>query len=155
MNTNYRKKTQQLILSNLAAAAIALSFTTHALAAEPKPDAELQRLEEALNKAWPQSDMNIASGKISEYWDKKLAEVEKKVALKLDAEEKVQFEASKKRFISYREKEVEFRTSFYGRSKIRPLIESGVHSNLTKNRVREMEILIEDWPAPETLIEAL
>jgi uncharacterized protein YecT (DUF1311 family) len=101
-------------------------------------------LDAALDAAGPQKEINIASQNISEYWDKKLAEVEKKVVLKLTADERVQFEASKQRFITYREKEVEFRTSFYGRGTIRSSMTSSAYSGITEQRVRELENLIVD-----------
>lgn len=148
MNKNIRNQTHRLILPSFTSVAIALVFSLSASADEPKPDAELLRLEAALDAAVAQRDMNIASGEISNYWDRKLVEVEKKIALKLNAEERVQFEASKQRFRDYREKEVEFRASFYSGGSLRPLMVSGEYTSLTKQRVSEMENLLDGTLEP-------
>jgi uncharacterized protein YecT (DUF1311 family) len=148
MNAKCFTGMQRVVLPILAATVAALSLVPRASADEPKPDAELERLEEALDKATSQSQMNIAFGKIAEYWDKKLAEVEKKVTRKLTDVEKVEFEASRRRFLAYREKEVEFRTSFYSGGTIRSSMASGVYTSMTKQRVQEMEMLLAETLEP-------
>jgi len=141
-NMIQRNQTHLRILFGLTAVAVALTLSLPLSAEEPKPDAELLRLEKEMTEAITQKDITMASGKILEYWDKKLAEVESHVAQKLTAEEKVQFEASKKRFVEYRKKEVEFRTSFSGRGTIGGFTANSEYSSITRHRIKEMKELL-------------
>jgi hypothetical protein len=74
---------------------------------------ELQRLCAALNDATSQTDMNIASKNMAEFWDAKLASVEKQIEGKLDEQELKRFSESKDLWRRYRMQEVKFRNDFF------------------------------------------
>ena len=113
-------------------------------ATEVTPDPESQRLTAALHVAKTQTDMNLASKKISEFWDAKLASVEKRVEQKLDNEEQKRFSESKERWRNYRMQEVQFRSDFFTGGSIQPLIANESYSQITEHRVAESEsILVE------------
>lgn len=150
MNINYKNQLHQRFLSSLAACVVALAFSLPASADEPKPDEELLLLEKALENAGPQSELNIASKNIADYWDRKLAKVELVVALTLTAEEKVKFEASKKQFREFRDKQVELKTAKYDGGSIRALMANSEHSSITEKKVRELEKLLEIPQQPES-----
>lgn len=107
-------------------------------------DSKLQRLEKTFDDAESQTDMNLASLKIAQYWDEKLASIEARVTQKLDAEEQKAFADSKARWRSYRKKEVQFRTDFFAGGSIQPLIANESYSEITGHRVAELESLWSD-----------
>ena len=106
------------------------------------PDPKLQRLKASLYAAETQTDMNLASKKISEFWDGKLASVEKRVEQKLDGEERKRFSQSKERWHTYRMQEVEFVADFFDGGSIQPLITNERYSDITEHRVAELESLL-------------
>jgi len=107
-------------------------------------DPELKRLTAALDVAMTQTDINLASKKISEYWDAKLAAVEKRVEKKLDVEQRRRFSESKERWRSYRMQEVEFRTDFFAGGSIQPLVANMCYAEITEHRVTGLLSLLLD-----------
>jgi uncharacterized protein YecT (DUF1311 family) len=107
-------------------------------------DPELQRLTATLERAQTQYDMNLASKKISEFWDEKLTFVEKRVLRKLDNEQQKQYSNSSELWRSYRKHEVQFRSDFFAGGSIRPLIANSSYSQITEHRVIELESIFAD-----------
>jgi len=107
-------------------------------------DPELWQIRAALDKARTQTDMNLASKKISEFWDAKLASVEKRIEGKLDEQELKRFSESKSLWQRYRMEEVKFRTDFFAGGSIQPLIANTSYSQITEHRVTELESLLVD-----------
>jgi len=126
----------------------------HTLQREPAvaPDPELERLTAALDGAMTQTDMNVASGEISKYWDMKLAAIEKRVEKKLADEARRRFTESKDRWRNYRMQEVRFRSEFFAGGSIQPLIANMCYAEITEYRVAELSSLadalhgLEDQP---------
>jgi uncharacterized protein YecT (DUF1311 family) len=108
------------------------------------PDSELLKLTAALDSAQTQTGMNLASQKISDFWDGRLASVEKRLLLKLDGEDRRRFSDSMKHWRSYRMHEVQFRAGFYEGGSIQPLIANTAHSQITEHRAGEMESQLRD-----------
>jgi len=104
-------------------------------------DPELKWLTAALDAAKTQTDMNLASKKISEFWDAKLASVESRIAQKLDDGQQKAFADSKARWRDYRTQEIKFRSDSFADGSIRPLIVNESYSEITEHRVAELESL--------------
>jgi uncharacterized protein YecT (DUF1311 family) len=104
----------------------------------------LQRLTTNLQSAKTQTDMNLASKKLGEFWDVRLSTVEAKIESRLDNGERKRFGDSRQRWRSYRAKEVRFRASFYDGGSIQPLIANTAYSQITEHRVSELESLFVD-----------
>jgi uncharacterized protein YecT (DUF1311 family) len=107
-------------------------------------DAELARLTSNLRTAKTQADMNVASGKLAQYWDQKLAAIEAKVELRLYGRERKDFIQSRDRWRSYRSAEVAFRASLFDGGSIQPLIANTAYSLITEHRVNELESLFSE-----------
>ena len=104
-------------------------------------DPELLRLTAVLDAAQTQTDMNLASKRISEFWDAKLASVESRFAHRLVDEQQKGFADSKERWRIYRTQEVQFRSAFFSDGSIRPLVANASYSEITEHRVAELESL--------------
>lgn len=124
--------------------ALVLSVLVLPVLASGSADAELQRLTSALQKAKTQTDMNLASKRLADYWDDRLAGVQAKIERKLDAKERKQFVQSNKRWLSYRAGEVAFRAGFYKGGSIQPLVANTAYSEITEHRVSELESLLSE-----------
>ncbi|GMV81677.1 MAG: hypothetical protein AMXMBFR7_28610 [Planctomycetota bacterium] len=98
-------------------------------------DAKLRELEARLDSAQSQTDMNIASGKIAEYLDKKLIEKEAEIAKDLDPEGVRLFTEAAKLWRDYRLAQVLFEGDLYRGGTIRPLIHNQTFSRLTQERL--------------------
>ena len=109
-----------------------------AVQASSPSDAELQRLTANLESAKTQADMNLASRRLSGFWDARLTDIEDKVEGKLGSRERKRFVDSKRRWRSYRSKEVAFRAGFIDGGSIQPLIANGAYSQITEHRVSEL-----------------
>ncbi len=105
--------------------------------------AELIRLSRDLEKAMTQADMNEASSKIAEYWDRRLATVEKKIEIKLTADHRKDFSESKMRWSKLCTSEVSFRAGFSEGGSIQPLIANTSYADMTEHRVNELEAFYE------------
>jgi uncharacterized protein YecT (DUF1311 family) len=115
------------------------------------PDPELAQLEAALAAAMTQTDMNIASVKIAEFLDSKLASVEKQVARKLDNVEQERFAEFNERWRRYRIQDVQFWASFYEGGTIQPLVANNAYSAITAQRITELEDLLGSFAGRATI----
>ena|ERR1041385_8944529 len=109
-----------------------------------RPDAELQRLTSALQRAETQADMNLASKKLADYWEAKLVAIQAKIERKLEAKERKDFTQSSKRWRSFRTGEVAFRASLYEGGSIQPLIANTAYAEITEHRVGDLDSLLEE-----------
>lgn len=124
--------------------ALLLALLVLPVAAAGSQDPELRRLTSALQNAMTQTDMNLASKQIADYWDKILVAAQAKVERKLDAKERKQFLQCHKHWLSYRTNEVAFRAGFYEGGSIQPLMVNTAYSEITEHRVSELEFLLSD-----------
>ena len=104
----------------------------------PAEDAKLRTLEARHEKAQTQTDMNIASGEIAEYLDKRLTEKEAEIAKNLDPEGLNLFKKASRVWRDYREAQSSFEGDRYRGGSIRPLIHSQTFSRLTKERLANL-----------------
>jgi len=91
-----------------------------------------------------QGDMNVASAKIADYWDRRLATIEKKIEAKLGAADQKAFSASKVRWSQHRSMEVTLRAGFFEGGSIQPLIANSHYALMTEHRVIELEVFSSD-----------
>jgi len=105
---------------------------------------ELKKLQAALDAASTQTDMNLASGAMADYWEKELLAVEKKIGKKLDAQAMALFQKTKQAWSKYRSSQVAFEGEFYRGGSIQPLISNTVFSSLTERRVKDLEQLYKE-----------
>jgi len=108
-----------------------------------KLDSELPQLTAALDAADTQGEMNDASGKIAEFWDAKLASIEKQLTHELNDEQRKQFADAKEQWQNYRAKEVDLETDLFAGGSIQPLIANETYSEITQSRVAELEGFLE------------
>lgn len=106
---------------------------------ETNADPELQRLTAILDKAEGQTDMNLASFRISGYWDAKLESLQTRISKKLDAGGQRKFGETIGVWERYRTEEVQFEASFYEGGSIQPLIANQAYSAITEDRVVELD----------------
>jgi uncharacterized protein YecT (DUF1311 family) len=103
--------------------------------------AELKKLPSALDAARTQTDMNVASGALADYWDKELRRTERNIEKKLDARALALFQKTKRAWREYRSTQVVFEGDFYRGGSIQPLIRNTVFVSLTERRVKDLEKL--------------
>ncbi len=108
---------------------------------ETNSDPELQQLTAALNSAYSQMDMDEASGNIAKYWDRRLAVIDKKIIRKLDARQRREFAEAMGGWQFYRTKEAHFYAGFYEGGSIQPMVDNETYSEITEDRVEELESL--------------
>lgn len=102
---------------------------------------ELKKLQAALDSAQTQTDMNLASGALADYWDKELLKSERKIEKNLDSEALALFRKAKQAWRKYRSTQVTFEGDFYRGGSIQPLIRNTTFSSLTERRVNDLERL--------------
>jgi uncharacterized protein YecT (DUF1311 family) len=107
-------------------------------------DDGLARLTVELREAMTQTDMNIASGELAKYWDRRLAAIEKRIEAKLDIGEKLTFAKSKARWAEHRSKDVALAAGFYEGGSMQPLVANNHFAHMTENRVHELEGILPD-----------
>jgi uncharacterized protein YecT (DUF1311 family) len=120
---------------------ILVSFIGPAQAADRN---ELKMLRAALDSAQTQTDMNLASGALADYWDKELLNSERKIEKKLDSEALVLFRKAKQAWRKYRSTQVTFEGDFYRGGSIQPLIRNTTFITLTERRVNDLEKLYKE-----------
>jgi uncharacterized protein YecT (DUF1311 family) len=120
------------------------SAKTETADAELTPWTELQRLTAALDAAESQTDMNLASKKISEFWDAKLTSVENRIEEKLDKQQQKRFSAASGLWRRYRTDEVKFHADVFSGGSTQPLIANESYSQITQLRVAELEAILVD-----------
>ena len=106
-------------------------------------DPELKKLQDAILDATSQQGMNVASGNVSKYLDKKLVALEMKIAQKLTDAEKIKFAESIKQWQTYRKNEVKFRSDFFDGGSIQPLMTNSIYGEITQHRIAELKSFFE------------
>ncbi len=116
-----------------------LILLTATLRAGETPEAELARLQHALEEANSQADMNMASRDLAEYWDRALEREEARVLKDCDEEQARLFKKAQKLWREFRDAEVKFQGDSYRGGSIQPLIHNTAYAALTKQRVKELQ----------------
>jgi uncharacterized protein YecT (DUF1311 family) len=98
-------------------------------------DKVLRELELKLETAQTQWDLNLASGEIADYVDKKLSEREQEVAKDLDSEGIKLFRDASKAWRAYRDMQMAFEGHLYRGGSMRPLIHNQTFIRITKERL--------------------
>ncbi len=120
------------------------SNTPSAAKTRTKSNPELEHLTKNLSQAQTQREMNIASAKLAELWDRRLLDIERRLGGKINADLLPKFEQSRKAWRSYRSSEVAFRAGFNEGGSIYPLIANTMHASVTSLRVDDLETLLND-----------
>ncbi|MBE2181632.1 MAG: DUF1311 domain-containing protein [Chthoniobacterales bacterium] len=118
---------------------LALILLTATLQAGEPTEAELARLQHALEEANSQADMNMASRDLAEYWDRVLEREETRVLAACDADQAKLFQKAQKLWRAFRNAEVEFQGDSSRGGSIQPLIHNTTYAALTERRVKELQ----------------
>lgn len=118
---------------------VALVLLTATLQAVESPEAELARLQHALEEADSQADMNMASRDLAEYWDRVLEREESRVLAACDEDQAKLFQKARKLWRAFRDAEVEFQGDSSRGGSIQPLIHNTTYAALTEQRVKELQ----------------
>jgi uncharacterized protein YecT (DUF1311 family) len=119
---------------------ILLSFV-FAASVSAGADKELIRLEAALDAARSQTDMNLQSGDIAQYLDRKVTELENRIKKDLDSDALALFTAASDEWRKYRIAETRFEGDTYRGGSIQPLIHNQVFSRITQERLEALRNL--------------
>ena len=106
-------------------------------------DVKLRDLEARLDAALTQTEMNIASGDIAQYLDKKLTAKEHEIMNGLDADGLRLFKKASKLWRDYRLSQVSFEGDLYRGGSIQPLIHNRVFARLTRERYEALSKIME------------
>jgi uncharacterized protein YecT (DUF1311 family) len=106
-------------------------------------DTKLRDLEARLDSALTQADMNITSGDIAQYLDKKLIAKEHEIMKDLDEEGLRLFKEASKLWRDYRLSQVSFEGDLYRGGSIRPLIHNRVFARITRERYEALSKIME------------
>ena len=123
---------------------LAAFFLALAVHAGAPVDPELQRLTANLQNAKTQTEMNLASEKLAQFWNARLTAIEAKIEGRLSIRERNRFADSKERWRSYRATEVSLRAGLYEDGSMRPLLLNAAYTQITEHRVSELESLFRD-----------
>ena len=104
-------------------------------------DKELSRRESALNAALAQADMNLRSGEIAEYLDRKLVRLEERIRKDLDKEALALFDQASLRWRAYREAQIRSEGDVHRGGSMLPLIVSQAFIRLTNERLAALQNL--------------
>jgi len=110
-------------------------------------DPELARLSHALEISRSQSDLNVASGHLADYWDRRLLAVEQQIVAQLNPADRKKFTKVQAEWRRFRSSEVAFGASFFAGGSIQPLMANSRYALLTEHRVTELAALIIDAPS--------
>ena len=102
-------------------------------------DFELAKLEAALQAANTQMDMNIRSGEIGVYLDRKLTRLEDRIRKDLDTEGLKLFEKAAAAWREYRQAQALFEGDTYRGGSMRPLVHNSVFARITQERISALE----------------
>ena len=106
-------------------------------------DAKLRDLESRLDSALTQTDMNIASGDIAKYLDKKVISKEQEIIKDLDPEGLRLFKEASKLWRAYRLSQVSFEGDLYRGGSIQSLIHNRVFARITRERYEALSKIME------------
>ena len=115
-----------------------LLLGTPALASSDK---ELLRKEAALNAAFTQADMNLKSGEIAKYLDRKLIRLEERIKKDLDKEALALFVEASLKWRAYRDAQINSEGDVYRGGSMLPLIQSQAFIRLTNERLAALQKL--------------
>lgn len=104
-------------------------------------DQELSRKEAALNAALTQADINLRSGEIAEYLDRKLVRLEERIRKDLDKEALALFDQASLRWRAYRKVQIRSEGDVYRGGSMLPLIVSQAFIRLTNERLAALQNL--------------
>lgn len=107
-------------------------------------DVNLKELEAAFSEKDTQWDMNVKSSKVRQYLDELLVKTESLVLSKVRAKDQEAFTHSCEAWRHYREDYVKVYIGDYDGGSIQPFIFNDTWSRLTKQKIIELEILLED-----------
>jgi uncharacterized protein YecT (DUF1311 family) len=104
-------------------------------------DKELLRKEAALNAAFTHTDMNLKSGEIAEYLDRKLIRLEERIKKDLDKEALTLFVEASLKWRTYRDAQINSEGDVYRGGSMLPLIRSQAFIRLTNERLAALQKL--------------
>ncbi len=111
-------------------------------------DHRLAELEAAYSDTDKQLDLNVKSGAIRQYLDERLAEIESEIDARFAERDqnglKTDFQQSCVLWRQYRTQFVDVWGQTYEGGSIRPFIENGAWSDITKARIVELEAFLEE-----------
>lgn len=125
------------VLPLLAVAAVAYMVL-------PGQRSELKRLQAALRAAPTQTDLNLTSKALADYWSVELIKVEGKLRKTLAPEALSLFQKATDAWREYRSIQTDFEGDEYRGGSIQPLIRNKVFAALTERRVRDPEQLCKE-----------
>lgn len=131
-----------LLIILICFAVIAVGYAVHSGARTPQ--VELIKLQAALHDAQTQTDRNLASKALADYWDLQRLRIEGKLLTILDADARSLFQKTAAAWRDYRSVQVDFEGNFYRGGSIQPLIENTAYASLTARRVKDLEQLYRD-----------
>jgi uncharacterized protein YecT (DUF1311 family) len=102
---------------------------------------ELTRLQQRMDAATSQRDMNIASGDLAKYWDRELEKEETIILKSSDPEYAKLFRSAQKSWREFRSAETELHCHFYRSGSIQPLVYNTTYASLTEQRLKELRAL--------------
>lgn len=105
----------------------------------PSPEPELEVLEEAMEAAATQTEMDRASSALAKYWERQLGGVEEQIAAAApDEDARQMFRAAQTTWRAWREAEIAFRGDTVRGGTARPTVESLAMAALTEERVKNL-----------------
>jgi uncharacterized protein YecT (DUF1311 family) len=115
---------------------LSLLLASHAYASTDK---ELAHLRAALMAAKSQTDMNLRSGELAQYLDRKVAGLEERIKKDLDREALALFVAASEKWRDYRLAQTKAEGDVYRGGSIQPLIHNQVFSRITEERLSALQ----------------
>ncbi len=115
---------------------ISLLFASHA---EASPDQELARLRSALTAGQSQTDLNLRSGELAQYLDRKVTTLEERIKQDLDRETLALFVAAAGKWRDYRTAQTQAEGNVYRGGSIQPLVHNQVFSRITEERLAALQ----------------
>src|SRR5690606_15275007 len=116
-----------------------LIVLTATLQAVESPEAELARLQHALEEANSQADMNMASRDLAEYWERTLEREEARVLKDCDEEQARLFKKAQKLWREFRDAEGKVQGDSYRGGSLQPLIHNTAYAALTEQRIKDLQ----------------
>lgn len=104
-------------------------------------DKELARLRSALIAARSQTDMNLRSGEVAQYLDRKVTTLEERIKKDLDTEAMSLFVAASEKWRDYRMAQTKAEGDVYRGGSMQPLVHNQVFSRITEERLAALQ----DW----------
>lgn len=109
--------------------------------ADQNDDFELKALESKLEHAMTQTGMNVSSGKVAAYLERKIKGIEAELIGSLSGERKERFSDSCTEWEEWKQTTVALEASVYEGGSIKPLIYNSARINLAKERIKNLELI--------------